>query len=501
MKKTWIRIIIVAFVIMVIEIVGSIILLKPYITRYQVFDTIKNGQWQKTQEYYDELSDNGKEYVLDNLDSYAAWISEQYLKGEYTYNELAASMDAINSIGDSHEVYNKYMPLAAENELKASIIAYYEASVSRDNERLFEVQTTMTSLMQRMDSDTREQIMVEFLTMEYEKFLKGEISSVDMKTYAEIVVGMTYYEAYDLGHVIIANTSHITAYRDAYNQAVQYTDEEKYKEALEIIDSTVLDPNDQTYIDKYAELRGNVITLGSIYYEDLIQSYVDAGDMETAMTLMDELKPVYGDAIDFADIEDSIADDWQYAYLTVLRDLDKNLISCVEETNYTDYVLGEKKDSIWPDSVFLYDVDGDDIPELFLFNSARLEDDYVPCFMYTSLDHLAAYVDFFNLRSLCEDSCLITSPIADGRTEGEEYQLLSYANTLLSSEMKCQYIDGVYYVNGEESTDVEYLSVKTDIMEHQSVDSIEFLGYTSVDKANSYILTYSIEDKTETEEQ
>lgn len=490
MKKTWIKIIIISFVLMVVEIVGSFIFLRPYITKYQVFDNIKNGQWQSAQEYYEKLNDSGKDYVKDHLDSYTAWLCDQYVAGEIDYNQMVASLDAVNSIDDSGEIYAKYIAPVTENELRASIKRYYNALVEKDNDALYEVRDTISALMIRLDSTTREGIMVNLLTEEYYMFLDDKISADELKGHAEVIVGISYYEAYDMGYLIIDNVNFVTTYRNAYDQAVALSDAKDYFGAIKIIDTVLIDPKDKLYAEKFTKLRDNCYALGKIYYEGVLNEYIAADDAEKAVELMAMLEEVYGNDFDLGSAQEALATEWQHAYVTFLDDWENLLKRSVMETSVEDYVLGSKHDELWPDSVFLYDVNGNGTPELFLFNSARLEDDYVPCFMYTTEGPLYSYVGYVNLIALCEDSNLITFPLAFDRTEGEEYALTAYDGSYLSTVTYCQRFGDTYSIQGSECDDVKYLAEKTDILSHESVDTIKFVGYTSMDDAKRFVLTY-----------
>lgn len=490
MKKTWIKIIIVSFVLLVVEAVGSLIFLKPYITKYQLFDTIKNGQWKNTQECYAKLSDSGKDYVRDNLDAYAAWLCEKYVSGEYTYNQMVASLDAINSIDDTGEIYNRYILKVSENELRASIQRYYDADVARDNNRLYEVKNTISALMLRLDSDTRESIMVSLLTEEYYDYLDEKISAEELKGHAEIIVGISYYQAYETAYLILNNVDFVSSYRDAYNTAVALSDGSDYFGAMAIIDRVLIDPNDRIYAEKFHKLRDNCYTLGKLYYENLLDEYIAAGETDKAVELMAQLEEVYGDDFDMGTAQEALATDWQLAYVTFLNDWEKLLEGCVEETSVGAYVLGSEKEKVWPDSIFLYDVNGNGSPEMFLFNSERLGDDYVPCFMFTTEGSSYLYLGYINLIALCDDSNLITFPNAFGREAGDEYALTAYDGSSIGSTTYCQHIGDTYYVNGSECTDAEFLSEKSDIMAHQSVNTIHYLGYSSLDEAKRLVLTY-----------
>ena len=116
MNKKWRVVIITSMIILVLEIAGSLFFLFPYYRLQRVFNSIDKGQWTDTLDYYNALNDSQKETALSYLDGYGAYLSERYANGEISYIQVAASFDAINSITETTEIFDKYTPAIDRNE-------------------------------------------------------------------------------------------------------------------------------------------------------------------------------------------------------------------------------------------------------------------------------------------------------------------------------------------------------------------------------------------------
>jgi hypothetical protein len=79
------------------------------------------------------------------------------------------------------------------------------------------------------------------------------------------------------------------------------------------------------------------------------------------------------------------------------------------------------------------------------------------------------------------------------RETGEEVCLYNYDGESLTAGKSAQKIGDKYYINGEESTDIDYLSAQTAIMLNQDVTRIQNSGYVSLEDYKEYIMSYENE--------
>ncbi len=490
MKSTWRKIIIISLVLVVIEVVGIMFFIHPYYKIQTVFNSIDDGNWIETQENYESLNQNQKDKVQTYLNDYGAYICGQYLNGEIDYQMVAAIFDAINSIDQTATIANSYMSSINHNEYKVAIKKLYSANTLYDSETVYDVQKDISALNLRMDNATREDIMVEFLNEEYIAFLNEEISPETLKGYADIVAGISYYEAYAYVSVVKANVDYVMAYRDLYETATTFYNENKYFEVMKICNSVYVDTLDTNYSQLYSMLYTDAYDNGKTYYGQLLDTYVSADDKANTVALMDTIEDYYGTDFDLSDATSAMLEEWQQGYIALIENYEAALQADLSLTEEGQYILQNEYANLKPNAMFLYDVDKNGVAELFLFNDAYVTNDNVGCFIYTYIDNSPRYLGYVNVINLCDDSYIIAFPSMFERTTGDECSLLSFDGNELTEESTCQYIDGIYYIDGVESDDVNYLSAQNAILSHANTVKVITSGYVGIDEGERYIMEY-----------
>ena len=490
MKKTWRNIIIVSLILVVIEVVGIVLFLHPYYNKQKVFDSIHAGNWMETQKNFDKLNLSGKEDVRSYLDDYGAWVVNSYNQQKMDFQKAVSVFDAINSIDANGAVYEKYMPDLIKNELILSLEKYHNAMVSYDSNAMFEAEKNISVIGQRMSNDEREQIMIMVLNSKYRSFLSEGITAESMKSFASGIQQMSYYAAYEYSFVVSDNVDYVVAYRNKYSEAKTLLEVEDYFGVMDICKEVQVDPQDEKYKEMFETLYTDSYELGKTYYMDVLDSYVNKDDKTGAVNLMTKLEEYYGTDLDTSGVKEDMAEDWQKAYIEICEDIEGSLKRDLPSTEDGQYILANKFDEYMPDSVLLYDIDGNDVPEMILFDSSKVENDYVGSYLYGFVGDEYVYLGFVNIINLCADGNLVAFPVAFDRETGEEYCLIAFDGTSLSTTEYCQYINDVYYVNGSEVKDADYLSARSAILAHGYTKITPNLGYESLVDSISYILTY-----------
>lgn len=490
MKSTWRKIIIISLVLVIVEVVGIMFFIHPYYKIQRVFNSIDDGNWIETQENYETLSQNQKDKVQTYLNDYGAYICGQYLEGKIDYQMVAAMFDAINSIDQTTTISNVYMTSINHNEYKAVIKRLYAANTLYDSEAIYDAQNDISALNLRMDNETREKIMVELLNEEYMAFLNEEISAETVKGYADIIAGISYYEAYAYVSVVKTNVDYVIQYRNLYTTATNLYSENKYFEVMEICNNVQVDVIDTNYSQLYAQLYTDAYDNGKIYYDQLLDTYVAANDKANTVALMDTIQDYYGTDFDLSGATTAILEDWQQSYIALIENYEAALQADLNLTEDGQYILQNEYTNLKPNSMFLYDVDKNGTAELFMFNDAYAANDYVGCFVYTCIGGNPKYLGFVNVINLCDDSYIIAFPDTFGRTTGDECSLLAFDGSDLTEESSCQYIDGTYYVNGAEDTDINYLSAQSAILAHANTVKVITSGYVGMTEGERYIMEY-----------
>ncbi len=491
MKKTWRNIIIVSLVLILLETAAILIFLKPYYDSYRVYKSIEGGNWIETQETYDKLTFKQQERVQSYLPDYANWLAAQYMDGAMIYEDVAASFDAVNAIDDTRTLYGTYMYDISKNEYIKVINGMHKAVDTLDTKGEYDYRQTLNAINHRLGYDVREDILVNMLNIKYQQFLNEEITVDSMKNFYNLVIANSIYTAYDYAGVISHNVDCVIAYRSVYENAVADCNEDRYFEAMELCNIIVPAGEDTLYQNKIRELFETAYEAGKEYYPEKIQDYVNQGKKGNAVELMGQVEDFYGDDIDLTYIKEDMASDWQLAAIDVVNNWEKDLEDALSEFSTGEYILEHEYDNkLKPDSLVFYDINGDLVPELFMFNSDRADNEYVECFIYVYNGETYEFEEFLNVKHFCTDSNIVVFPSGFDRAKGDECQLVFFDGSSFYKGDMCQLINDVYYVNGAETDDLEYLETQTEILSHINERVIANCGYSSLKDGEGYILAY-----------
>lgn len=487
MRKTWRNIIIVSLVMFIIEIAGGIILLYPHYKTQRLFDSIEDGQWKITQEYYNSMNSAQQQKVLGYLDDFGAWACKGYIDGEHDYEHTAAIFDAINSIQTDGSTYNKYMPDVNHNEYKRAVNWLWDSYVSHDNAKAFDAQNMLAAVTNRVDTNTRDSYLIEMLNDNYYAFLNENMSSEKLDTLCSVIENISYYEAYEHAIYISSRIEYVMNYRNNYKITENLCADNEYIMVMLACATADIDPMDSIYREKYLDLYESAYSQGLIYYKDKITSLINVGDKEGAVALMNTVAGCYGDAFDLSFAKNALTTEWQRAYMEIVSDVDSRILSDLTVMENGSSIIARGYENVKPDSLMMYDIDDNGIPELFLFNSTELENDKIGCFIYSYDNETVSMVGYVNLFSLCSDSNLIVYP-SEG--QGEAYSLMSFSGGVLSEVSTCQHNGDSYMVDYGESNDASYLSARTSILSHQGIETIKTVGYSNISNGEDFIMAY-----------
>jgi hypothetical protein len=484
-------------IILFIEVAGSLFFLFPYYRLQRVFNSIDKGQWTKTQEYYESLSETQRQRADSYMDAYGAYISERYIIGDITYLDAAASFDAINSISDNTEVFDKYTPAIDRNEYIKLVEQLFTANIDKNTEQKYENISALSDIQKRISADTREGILIELLNKKLDSYMSGELSYEDMQTFTQIVTGMSINQAYQYAYTVEGYAQNIEDYRTRYVDVENLLAKDDYLGAMTLIDELHIYDFDTEYYELYQTAYQTAYDSGMTYYAELLMSYIDSGDTENAVALMASLETVYGSDMDLDFAKDALMTDWQKACVARVEDWETYLQAQLDTDDTGKYILENEYDNLRPDSLVLYDINEDGYPELCMFNSGRLDDDYVGTFVFGYDGSEYVYMGYVNIISFGISSNIVAFPICFDRAAGEEVCLYNYNGQSLTQGSSAQKFGDSCYVDGAESSDIDYLSAQTAIMLNQDVNRIQNSGYVGIEDYKEYIVSYVDEYETE----
>ena len=475
--KKWRNITIFSLVFILVETIAAIIFLFPYYSRQMVFSNIEKGNLEGAVNNYKMLSDTHKQNVQKYLDDYAVSLCQKYIDGDMSYEEIATSMDVINAVDLDGEIGTKYLIDITKNEFSSAIKELCDVNISHDTKKAFEIQGTITKVLQRIDTDSREKIMMEILNSDYKSFLNEEISADQMNMLIGIVSSYAYYDAYTNCTVLSQNVEDVCKYREKYEKARKLVDDKKYFNALNVCSKIKIDEWDTRYSKLFSELYDDAYSKGMVYYKETLEDYVASKKKKKALSLIDKLEKYYGDKIDIKSVKDKLLADWQEKALTFVEKPKKHLKKD----------MGDAYEGKVFDAILIYDIDGDSTPEMLFFNSEHATRACVGCAIYSLSGKKAKYLGYTNILYFGNDGGLVIYP-PNGGDEG--YALASISNGKVETGRSCYKAEDKYYIDGEEATDADYLSASTEILEHASDKIISNSKFGKLDNATKYILSF-----------
>ena len=490
MKKTWNRLIIICVVLLAVVACGTIIFLMPYYNEYKVFDGIEAGQWTQVQKNYESLDSSRQKAVQEMLPAYAKHVCLEYQTGEKDYIYTVAAFDAINSIDATKSICTKYNTIVNRMEYRDAIEEIYNANQNYNSEGTVRAKETINNINLRLDADTKKEVVLEVLNEKYQQYLAQEITQEAMNSYLAIINNLAAADIKDYAAVIENNTQVVQGYRQLYDTAQSAYDTGDYLTAISICQAVQLDPLDQGYIDKYYSLYRLAYTTGMNYYDSLLDNYIEIGDNQNALNLLAKLEKYYSDDMNLQKFKLQMAKDWQKAYVKLAENADTEIQKALAETEDGVQILDNQYKNIKPDSMLLYDIDQDGVPEAFFYNNMERNDTYVSCFIFTYRDGACQYIGYAKVRSFCSDSTFVAFPWASSRTSGDEYCLKRYEDGVLTDGPYVQNVDGTYYVNEQAVDETEYLSQQSDTLATALNKGVKDFETAELKDSESYILAY-----------
>lgn len=487
MKKTWNRILIIFSIIIVIEAVAGVILLLPHYRFHKIYNDINKGKYESVKNDFVHLREADKEKLMAELDGYASELCTEYIEGKKTYYEVAASFDAIGCLDNTKELTEKYMKDINNYEYMTQIDNVYKAEVKFDSKESFEAKKNVASVMNRLNSEDRDQRLIEMMNSKYISYLEEEISEEEIGKFFPIVSEFALGDAEDYIKIVLNNVASVEAYRKLYSEAVELNKNNKCITVLEICNSVELDPNDTLYKQKFEELYNSAYTCGKLYYSEILNKEVVSGNNETVLKMLDEIVKYYGDDFDYSKYKLAMADKWQERYLDLLKNPDEEIkknLGTYEESIYKEII--SQYDSYKPNGLALYDVDSDGVPELFLKN---IDNEDSICFIFTVKEDELCFLGCHNIMNLCDDGYLITRPLYSGNEDSICILNKLDSNTYVQDSM-CESKDDQYYVNGSQTNDVDYLKTKSSIMDHSNGKRVSDLKMQPYEDAENCVLSY-----------
>lgn len=409
MGKKWSVITVISLILIALEVTSVFVFILPGFNKNEVFAELTEGDSEDAQEIIDKLSDKDQDKVKDLMDDFATYKCNEYAEGKLSYKKLTKILKAIDDMDGYYDFTYKYYTYAASREIiKLCDDAYKEYKSNGKSMQYYSYQTEISDIY--YDVNTRTGIDEELeknINDRYQQFTAGLISFEEISEYMEVVndlyVGNAYYTASDISYKL----NLIKEYQQKYDEVKAYFDNNQYFEAIDACNNAYISEDDTTgYYDKFEELKKEAYETGKTYYIEEAMKLADANKNEEAKSLIAKIKEVYGDEVDTKEVEKKIIAPWMLAYVKYVDNLENNLkkdmtkgvkIGDCDDSSLIDV------DKNMPTLIYLYDFDGDKIPEMLLSNETY--------YYIISFDgKRAVFTGCVKIATTCDVPYLITIP-------------------------------------------------------------------------------------------
>ena len=399
-SKKWLIIGITAVLFILLEAAATILFVVPSIYKNKMIDALKAGDGTAAASYYDKvkfLVEGDRDAVVKGF-----IISEtnDYLRGNGTYEDVIKKVRASESIGafkgKNLEAVEDISLTQCINVLEDSHSSFYEEddkildAVSKFSKVYNVTDVAGVSLLDgyvESDKAAYQKFMDErldgYLKGKFSKFKAGEMDFDEI--YAYVSIARTAFNETEYCDELGVELEYIKLYEDQLKRIKQYMEDGEYATAYQMAKSMLDVPADQSVFPEYkADYTKAKDEAYKKAKEDGLAKALElakAGDEDGANAIMDELREMCGNDVDFSEIEKYLTPKWAKAYAAFMADWDKNLnTQCTtspyvktssskhpdQSINSTEFL---QYDKFKPEKLFIADIDNNGTPEMVLMSS------------------------------------------------------------------------------------------------------------------------------------
>ncbi|MBR1508182.1 MAG: hypothetical protein IJ619_09300 [Eubacterium sp.] len=392
MKKKWKVILIISLILMVIEAGAAVFYVLPAYYKASFFSAIEETKLDTAEEILAMDFGFVKRAVDKDIDDYIVYHANEYLEGKsdyYTSREPLINIEHMEEYKgrtekafvamNSYKLSKLYEDAAADYEVNAAgRTDYLNEDIHLEYLNVYHCESNLYNYYENFSAEYCQDIakvMDDYLAEKYAAFKEGKLDYSKMNAY--IQVAYLYFPETDYAKGLVSELLNVGAIDTAYNSAMNFFNSGEYVECVKQCDTALSTYKDDSsfglYEDKLNKLRKDAYDAGKTAYKDRIKEMVDKGDLAAAKSLIDTLDQVYGKDINISELEALTVPDWKKFYKEFTADFKEKLkketakgIKAADTFDSKDIDVDEHT----PVSAAVKDIDGDDIPELLLYNDS-----------------------------------------------------------------------------------------------------------------------------------
>ena len=482
MKKKWKNILIVSLILIFIEAGAAIGYALPIYYKTAFFNAIEETKLDTAQELLNKDFGIVKLYADMDLDDYIVYHSNQYLEDQVAYEDTKTILINLEHMDgykgkteaafgkiNEYELLKIYEDAARDYEVNSGgRTDYVNEDIHLNYVNTYHCESNLFNYYENFSADYCTKIadaMDAYLEKKFDAFQNGELEYSKINAYVQ--VAYQYFPETEYAKGLVSQLMNVGALDSAFSGAQKSFDAQEYVECIRQCDTALESYKNESYFELYKDkldsLRAEAYEAGKTFYKDKISEMVDDEKIDEAKALIDSLKNIYGKDINIAELEALTVPDWKKLYKGFMADYKEKLAKMAGDGVKAADTFDSKDVNVeehMPLTAAVKDLDGDEIPELLLYDQSML---YV---MRADFDgvHLTGAITYTGFSG--------EKLVAIGGGDVEDIFTLIYddGEWALDASFKITEADGekTYYYNGDKVTEEAYTEKKNSILDKRT---------------------------------
>lgn len=328
-------------VIIMLELIMYSVVIAPCSKLNNIVECLEEGKFKQAKSYSDRVPESYRVELEDVLKTYVNNEIRAYRDEKEEYEDAQKHID---NVGD-FKVIDNFVTEASDTlysyKIQNDIAKIVEAIKNGETAKA----ETMAARFDENKSDELKKALEEAVDELMTSYMNDEFTAEEFSRYISCFKAIALIS--DKADEIETRYESIAAYRKEYEDANRLVEEKESLKALELYMSIECDPEDTVYIGKIKEAIEKCKTTAKQDTFTYVKQQLILGEGADAISVFGKLKELIKDDKDITDFETSTLSGWRVAYGQLS---DKSFVGM--PVNVT--------------GAYLYDINGDDVPELLL---------------------------------------------------------------------------------------------------------------------------------------